>query len=135
MAAQQRQPEHRVFCGACQLTELDEPGDLPSGERQPSLCCGSLLRHHTLSVHDSAESHETSRFRAKRPSQKKPFLEGVRGDDLHRDSGLWMRLQRTIDRDNDWYEEKVVNPETGEVVHQCAEPLSAHRGHGSAKRS
>ena len=55
------------------------------------------------------------------------------GDSLHRNSGKWMKLRRVIDRDNDWYEETVINPETGNVIHDCNEPLSAHRGHGSAK--
>lgn len=60
-----------------------------------------------------------------------------RGDRRRRSSvlhGRWMLLTRTIDRANDWYSEKVVDPRTGEVVHQCEEPLSAHRGHGAAKR-
>jgi hypothetical protein len=30
--------------------------------------------------------------------------------------------------------EHIVNPNTGEVIHHCEEPLSQHQGHGSAKR-
>lgn len=44
-----------------------------------------------------------------------------------------MKLERIIDRENDWYEEVVTDPETGEVIHRCAERLSEHTGRGSAK--
>lgn len=45
-----------------------------------------------------------------------------------------MDYHQDIDRENDWYEETVTNPDTGEVVHHQAEPLSDHTGHGSAKQ-
>lgn len=45
-----------------------------------------------------------------------------------------MHYHQVIDRDADWYEETVTNPETGEEVHHTAEPLSKHIGHGSAKK-
>ncbi len=44
-----------------------------------------------------------------------------------------MVKKRIIDRENNWYEEVVVDEETGEVVHENSEPLSDHKGHGSAK--
>jgi hypothetical protein len=31
----------------------------------------------------------------------------------------------------DWYSEKVRDQETGELIHQCEEPLSEHQRHGS----
>jgi hypothetical protein len=45
-----------------------------------------------------------------------------------------MKHSRIIDRDNDSYHEIVMDPISGKVVHECKEPLSQHRGHGSAKR-
>ena len=39
-----------------------------------------------------------------------------------------------IDKDNDLYEEVVTNLRTGEIIHECEEPLSEHRGHGSDKK-
>jgi hypothetical protein len=33
----------------------------------------------------------------------------------------------------DLYSEKITDAETGEVIHQCQEPLTAHQKHGSAK--
>jgi hypothetical protein len=44
-----------------------------------------------------------------------------------------MDKYRRIDRDNDRYDEVVIDPETGEIVHESHEPLSEHWGHGSAK--
>jgi hypothetical protein len=44
-----------------------------------------------------------------------------------------MKIQRVIDRAKNWYREIVQDPETGQVVHQSDEPLTEHRGHGSAK--
>ncbi|WP_155803355.1 hypothetical protein [Bordetella sp. FB-8] len=40
---------------------------------------------------------------------------------------------RDIDRDADAYYERVVDPDTGEVLRHCEEPLSEHFGRGSAK--
>jgi hypothetical protein len=32
-----------------------------------------------------------------------------------------------------WYSEKVIDEETGQVINQCDEPLDQHQKHGSAK--
>jgi hypothetical protein len=61
-------------------------------------------------------------------------IEQLVGDDLHRTSGKWYKKIRVIDRENDRYLETVTDPETGEVVHHCEEPLSEHFGHGSDKK-
>jgi len=44
-----------------------------------------------------------------------------------------MGKERLVDRQNDRYFERVVDPSTGEVVHCTDHRLSDHRGHGSAK--
>jgi hypothetical protein len=44
-----------------------------------------------------------------------------------------MQLTRIIDREKDLYKEVVKDPDTGEIVHECEEPLSQHIGHGTAK--
>jgi hypothetical protein len=41
---------------------------------------------------------------------------------------------RVFDWGTDRYRELVILLNTGEVVHVCDEPLSQHRGHGSAKQ-
>jgi hypothetical protein len=71
--------------------------------------------------------------KGKRPGVKKPLFETRTGEDLHRATGSWNKLDRLIDREGDRYREVVTNPETGEVIHSCDEPLSKHKSHGSAK--
>jgi len=62
-------------------------------------------------------------------------MEQTVGDDLHLKSGKWMKLERLIDRVGDWYREIVTDPENGQIIHFCEEPLSQHYGHGSAKEN
>lgn len=45
-----------------------------------------------------------------------------------------MRLTRLFDKESDIYEEVVIDPDTGDVIHQNKEPLTKHQGHGSAKQ-
>ena len=120
-----------VTCEACGRV-LDEPPnvEIPA----PCPACGCNERHVYVTATDSATVRERTRLKAKRPGESRPFLEHVQGDDLHRDSRTWMHLARTVDRENDRYSERIVDPATGTVVHECDEPLSEHWGHGSAKR-
>jgi hypothetical protein len=48
--------------------------------------------------------------------------------------GALARVERVSERAShgDRYHEKVTMKDTGEVIHECNEPLSEHRGHGSA---
>ena len=71
-----------------------------------------------------------SRFTGKAKIRSEQLI----GDDLHRDSGKFYKKVRVIDRENDKYLEMVSDPETGEVIHHCEEPLRDHFGHGSAKK-
>ena len=66
-------------------------------------------------------------------SKKNPRYEFFEGSDLRKSDGKWMNKSRVIEKNNDKYMEKIVDPETGEVIHLCEEPLSEHFGHGSAK--
>jgi len=61
--------------------------------------------------------------------------EQVVGDDYTHATKKWNKKHRLIDVDNNWYSEKVIDSETGEILHFCEEPLDEHRDHGSAKRS
>ena len=79
--------------------------------------------------------HGSLAYEARHEGKRKPYVEGRTGEDLHRKTGKWMHLERVIDRARNWYKERVTDPETDEVVHDCKEPLSEHRDHGSAKRN
>jgi hypothetical protein len=73
-------------------------------------------------------------IKAKRPNEKRPFIEQRVGDDFHRATGTWRKLERVINRDTDTYHE-VIRDADGNEIRRCDEPLSAHRGRGSAKRA
>jgi len=122
-----------VFCGACGL-ELEEDTSCPADRRKPCPVCGSKIRKFHVALRDSITFKEKLRLKGRHAVGGRPFIEEVSGNDLHRKSGKWVKLSRIIDRDNDIYHEVVIDPETSNVIHECKEPLSKHRGHGSAKR-
>jgi hypothetical protein len=55
------------------------------------------------------------------------------GHDQSKASRKWYVKERIIDRDKDYYMEKLTDADTGEVVDFCEEKLSEHQSHGSAK--
>lgn len=124
--------DSQVACESCNQT-LDEPAGLPAEAREPCPESGSRDRRVNLRVSDTVSVHEQVALEAKRPGQRRPFREVRAGDDLHRKTGRWNERHRVIDRDADLYEEKIADPETGEVLRDVREPLSEHQGHGSAK--
>lgn len=73
-------------------------------------------------------------IKARHDGPGKPFLESKVGDDLYRKTGEWRKLERRVDREGNWYYEKIVDPKTGRVIKDVSEPLTKHRGHGSAKK-
>jgi len=121
-----------VFCGNCGRA-IDENPSLPVEERKPCPSCGSMGRSIHAEIHDTIILREKLGLKGRHTGGKKPFIEQVSGDDLHRKSGTWMKHSRIIDRDNDSYHEVVIDPNSGKIVHECKEPLSQHRGHGSDK--
>lgn len=122
-----------VRCGECN-TLLEE--DISKTERISCPKCGSFARH--VETYDSEEVklsvREQTNTKLKIPGSRRPIKEVTSGDEYQRSKGKWAKLDRIIDRENDKYHEKVVDPETGEVYHECNEPLSEHINHGSAKK-
>jgi hypothetical protein len=74
------------------------------------------------------------RLKAYEPGSKKPFLEHKTGDSFFRRATKWVKRVMRIDRRGDRYTEQVYDPKTGETIHRCDEPLSEHKGHGSARK-
>ena len=68
-------------------------------------------------------------------SKKNPRVHHEQGVDYNRDRKKYVHLERRVSRDQDLYREVITDPDTGEVIHKCEEPLSKHQGHGDAKRS
>ena len=123
----------RSNCGECGA-ELEDSPSLPTEECTPCPACGSITRAIHVFISESVTIREKLGMKGKHKGEEKPFIESVSGDDLHRKTGKWMKLTRVINRDNNQYREEVKDPETGDTVHRCEEPLSDHKGHGSAKK-
>lgn len=105
---------------------------------KPCPYCGSIEKTVKICVHEKVTLNLKKRIRGKVKndsyrSKDKLRREFIRGDELHKKSGKWNKKVREIDKDNDLYKEVIVDPETGEIIHECEEPLSEHINHGSAK--
>lgn len=119
-------------CADCGAT-IDEPGGMSISNRTPCSVCGSTNRNMSASVNEVAKIREKIGMKQKRPGYKRPVFESVSGDDVHKVTGQWNKLTREIDRENGRYKEVIVNPETGEVLRHCEEPLAAHVNRGYAR--
>lgn len=78
-----------------------------------------------------ATSHEMARLKTRQPGMR-PEVELVAGEELHQNSGEWRHVYRRIDRVADWYDEIIRRPDVT-VEREVHEPLSQHRGRGSAR--
>jgi hypothetical protein len=123
----------RVICGRCEAS-IDEPPDVSAGDRKPCPRCGATTRRIDVAISATIEARSDLGLKQRRPGFKRPIHEQKSGSSFSVRLKRWMRRTRVIDRENDCYAEKVVDPQTGETVHHCDEPLSAHQGHGSARR-
>ncbi len=120
-----------VQCGKCGIT-LDGASHEVDGKRQPCASCGASVRRFNVEITASIKLHDSLKFKHK-DAGRNMLAEGFSGDDLHYSSGKWMQKERLVDHKHNIYRERILNPETGDVVHFCEEPLSEHRGHGSDK--
>jgi hypothetical protein len=121
----------RVECADCGYGFGASAGITHEGLTCPE--CGSERRHIVATLTSTAQVRSRIDTKARREGARKAFLEERSGDDLWRKFGKWMKLTRLVDRDRDRYFEHIEDPETGEVARHVDEPLSQHRGRGSAK--
>jgi len=121
---------------SCANCNSELPDDLPDQTRAPCNNCGSTARAYHEILTDTIVAHDGHRAKAKRPSlpsAKRLRFDTYSGVEQSHKYGNLVRVHRTIDKDNDRYVEKVLDLQTGEVLHECDEPLSQHVNHGSAK--
>lgn len=118
-------------CSSCG-TLLDTAADTPEA-RAPCHACGATGRGINVSIVESLTIRDGIGVQAKRPGESRPYVEDKAMPSYSHSLGKNVLHERVIDRDNDRYVEKVTDFETGEVIHYKEEPLSEHRGHGSAK--
>lgn len=97
--------------------------------------CGSqdiinqLFASDTLAV----DFYESVRGKVKYAGEKRPAKEFLQGDDFSVRLQKYVDKIRIIDRKEDKYYERVVDKESGEVIHECSGALTDHIGHGYAK--
>jgi len=120
-----------VWCKECGGA-IDESPHIAAADRR-ACRCGSTARLIEVMMVETVKIRSDLSLKQKRPGVKKPLSEQKHGDSFSVRFKRWMRRSRVIDRQGDRYTEAVVDPETGDVIHHCDEPLSEHRGHGSAK--
>jgi len=116
-----------IGCGGALLG--DQPG-------VPCSQCGDIRRTTSAAIRESVEVLSSIRIQKKSPgypSRKRIRLDHFEGWDWSRKLGSMVRKLRRVDKDADIYTE-VVQERDGTVIHECHEPLSDHRGHGSARQ-
>jgi len=112
--------------------------DVEAEPRIPCPNCGAISRRHpTQRLVDGIRLFDSLRARMKRPSlpsDKKLRWESFTGHEFSHDRQKMVRKERMYDKDEDKYVERVTDIETGEIIHECVEPLSEHVGHGTARK-
>ncbi len=124
-----------VSCDGCRQP-LEESPALPTEAGRPCPRCGSTTRLIRVQVSETWSWREGLAVKARygQPGEVRPHYELKDRDEYHQDGQRWVRRRMVIDRENDRYEERVVDPETGDAIHEADEPLTHHRGHGAARR-
>ncbi len=69
------------------------------------------------------------------PAKKNFVVEEVVGSDWSFKYEKFAKFQRIIDKGNDRYFKRIVDPDTGEVIADVDKRLSEHQGRGSAKKT
>jgi hypothetical protein len=123
--------EMRSFCFACQELRADIGEEIPRGACPK---CGNTM---TVSYPPGEEFVLTAggfSIASKPPSGGRWFHKSLVQHSHCKKTDQRHFIQRTIDRDRNRYQERIVNIATGEVVREVNEPLTEHQGRGSAKK-
>ena len=122
-----------VHCSECR----HEFSDFEAALREdPSPCpaCDSTARTAYLTLVDTVSVHESMALKARPAGGGRPFLEAIYDKlEVFRQTGRQHVVTRVINRLEDKYDELIVNHASGEVIREVHEPLSQHRGYGSAR--
>ena len=123
-----------VRCSDCGH-ELEDVADRASALACPN--CGGTRRTFDGSLGERADARDGLGYKLRRPGssvRKSIILEGTRRFEPSQKARL-VKVERHLDRLNNRYMERVIDVDSGAVLHECQEPLSAHVGHGSARTS
>jgi hypothetical protein len=103
-------------------------------DRTPCFSCGSTIRVFEQPLQAEMIPFKTSLGLKAKSAGRKPWFESFGGADWSGKFQKFMEKSRIIDRRSDHYSEIVKDPDTGEVICHCSEPLSHHRNRGSARK-
>jgi hypothetical protein len=122
-----------VFCEACRLYRAESYGDTELG---PCPKCGADItvwypagQEFRLLV-GGIELRSVRRGRTRRHWEAKSQSK----HEVYTLDGKTYWIERTIDRIAHEYHERIVDPETGQVVREVHEPLTEHHDRGSARK-
>ena len=121
-----------TLCPQCGV-QLDEDPSLAPQDRLPCRVCGSTRRRYVQSLEGEVHPRAMLAYKARNATGLRPHREGRSGSSWSTTLKRWLKLDRTIDRQADAYEETLTDPDTGAVLQHTQEPLTKHTGHGSAK--
>jgi hypothetical protein len=108
----------------------------PEHLSKPCPACGDSRKTWPVELAAKVEVRTSMALRARHglPGKIKPFLKEKISDSYSTARKKWMHREQLADAENNHYHELVTDPETGEVIHECDEPLDQHRRRGCAKR-
>ena len=104
-----------IVCGDCgaALAEVRPSDD--SVQRAPCAGCGGTKRTYHVFVYESVTLRYGLAMKAKRPGDKRPYVESKAVPDHSRRLGKLVHVERIVDRDNDRYFERVTDYESGDI--------------------
>ena len=125
--------QNRVI--TCDNCGFEFPGN-EKDKRYPCPECGCKIRNIKIEINETVRIYDSLGLKLKNPQKtgkSKIRVESFSGYQNSNNKKKMVKKERRIDREKDEYYEKVIDPESGEIIHECSEKLSDHIGHGSAK--
>ena len=98
--------------------------------------CGSSRLVVFQNIAEEMGVREDLHSRVKDPrysSKRNPRVISKVGASYWHDEKKWMHREMLVDKNQGRYRKVISDPETGEIVRECEEPLPKHRGHGDDK--
>ncbi len=113
---------------------FSDPNAAQSTPRSPCPVCGSSARKLSLQIADKIGLSDETKGIGYAESRSKWFVKFHEKRELYRKTGRWHRIRRAFNKRTDQYDEVIRDDLTGELVRECSEPLSEHRGRGTARK-
>jgi hypothetical protein len=124
--------KRKIICNNCQ----HEFFSIPTLNELVCPKCQSTQITIYITIEDKIKVRDQVRGKAKDDKfsgKRKIRGEFIVGSETRGSDGKWVHKERIIDKENNRYKEVVIDEETGEIIHECDEPLKKHQGHGTAK--